>query len=137
MIDWVSLATFAGGGTASEIVRATVRGSRAWRRRHYPNEFEARREQLELAEQELRIARDTNKMLAATLEVYRTELATLGERVDALDHKLQVSDDEQERLKVLLRHAVSVLRDFLAIAREHNLPAPEMSADLAAEIERG
>ncbi|QIS06747.1 hypothetical protein F5X71_34545 [Nocardia brasiliensis] len=127
-----------------EAARRTASMLTARRRRDHPTDTEAQHDRLELAEHDLRVselqlemARDVNKMLVATLETYRRELADLMARVDILETKLRASDAEQDRLKKLLRHAVSVLRDFLEVAADHNIPAPEMSDDLKAEIERG
>ncbi len=143
-VDWVSIATFAGGGVGVQAVRVAGHALNARRRRLYPTEVEARRDtievvdqNLEIAKAELEMARDVNAMAMETLKAYQGELSTINARVTVMEGKLIASESEQQRLKTLLRHAVSVLRDLLEVAAEHNIPAPVIPDDLKAEIERG
>jgi hypothetical protein len=133
-----------GGGAGLEMIRFTGRRLAARRRRLYPTEAEIRHDNIEVVEQnrtiaqaELEMARQVNGMAMETLRGYQGELANFGARVTAMEIKLAASETEQTRLKGLLRQAVSVLRDFMDIAAEHDIPAPEIPEDLKAEIEKG
>lgn len=83
-------------------------------------------------------AADSYIVDAATklLAPYREEVAGLRAEVEALKAEMQSDRHEQARVTGLLQQSIAVIKDFLDIARTHRWAAPEMSAELLAEIER-
>lgn len=70
------------------------------------------------------------------LEPYRKEVNELRVELAGLKTEMEIDRREQARVVGLLQQAVTVIRDFLTVAREHNWAAPKMSHELLAEIDK-
>lgn len=66
---------------------------------------------------------------AKLIAPYVTEVTQL--RQEVADLKTEMTNSRS-----LLQQAITVIRDFLAIAREHSWPTPHMSKELLAEIDK-
>ncbi|MDG3013537.1 hypothetical protein [Speluncibacter jeojiensis] len=80
---------------------------------------------------------------ASAVQLLTDAVTSLGARVSTLEGDLQqtreelaTSQQEQTRVTGLFHQAVSVIRDAFDILRANNIPAPKISDDLEAEIER-
>ncbi|MFI5781128.1 hypothetical protein [Nocardia sp. NPDC051570] len=72
----------------------------------------------------------------ALLGPYRQEVVELRHKVDAIQLEREADRHEQSRISALLHHAIEVIRDCIDVMHQHDIPAPTMSAELLAEIER-
>lgn len=118
-MNWGSVAdhvvTFAGGTVGGEMAR--------W----------ARGRKSEKAQSDVNHATAYNQ-LAQSVATLSGSLNELRTRFDATEEELSKYRQAQSRLETLFRHAIEVIRDFMDIAREHDIPAPAMSDELLDEI---
>lgn len=63
-------------------------------------------------------------------------IAPYVQEVTALRQEVADLKTEMHNSRSLLQQAITVIRDFLAIAREHSWPTPHMSNELLAEIDK-
>ncbi|MBO0878934.1 MAG: hypothetical protein J2P17_00810 [Mycobacterium sp.] len=125
MANWAEIATpiatFVSGGAGIELFRF-------WRAR----ERSAAENQRDVA------AADSAIVSAAVqlLDPYRKEVADLREDIASVRNELEKDRLEHTRVTGLLQQAIAVIRDFLNVAREHAWPAPDMSPELLAEIDK-
>lgn len=124
-MNWANILTpvltFAGGAGGAEFIRS-------WRSRDR-QDSENRRDD----------AIADNSVVAAAvalLEPYRTEVAKLSKDVEALKGEMQADRREQSRVTGLLQQAIAVIRDCIDVLNERNIPAPQMTDELLAEIGR-
>ncbi|MFD6357954.1 hypothetical protein [Nocardia tengchongensis] len=75
-----------------------------------------------------------NNQLSDTVAKLSETVGKLHDRIDAAEGELSKYRIAQSRLENLFRHAIEVIRDFMDIARDHDIPAPEMSDELLDEI---
>ncbi|MFE3229351.1 hypothetical protein [Nocardia sp. NPDC059228] len=75
-----------------------------------------------------------SNQLSETVAKLSETVGKLHLRLDATEEELSKYRIAQSRLENLFRHAIEVIRDFMDIARDHDIPAPEMSDELLDEI---
>ncbi|MFI6168859.1 hypothetical protein ACIBCN_18910 [Nocardia sp. NPDC051052] len=134
MNDWFQqIAVFLGGSGTAEVIR-WIGGRR--RARAETDRAAAEADAVEVAS----AARVTAMALSLLAPYAREQERLLGEvgqlrrQVDEFEVKLSASLAEQDRITNLFRQAVQALRDFFTLAVLHDLPTPQMSAELEAEI---
>ncbi|GAB3211370.1 hypothetical protein [Nocardia tengchongensis] len=79
------------------------------------------------------LAQTVSNLTTSSTEL-SASLSDVHKRLDAAEEELGRRQQAQSRLENLFRHAIEVIRDFMDIARDHDIPAPEMSDELLDEI---
>ena len=137
---WPVAAAFLGGTGATESIR--------WLRGRRGDNATAAASEASATLTEVDAASKINAMALGLLEPYTRELARLSGRVDTVEaelketrHDLTVTREElaesrieQGRIAGLFSQAITALRDFLDIAISRDIPTPNMSPELRAEI---
>ncbi|WP_306358712.1 MULTISPECIES: hypothetical protein [unclassified Nocardia] len=138
MSDWIATlaaAVLSGGGIAGLLQWWTGRRRQSAEAEHI--EAQADATDMETAERVTTLALNLLGPYEREQQRLAHEVAALRAEVAAVKRELDASLREQHRLNSLFRQAVQALQEFFAIAREHNIPTPDMSAELEAEITAG
>ncbi|MEC3955797.1 hypothetical protein VMT65_22380 [Nocardia sp. CDC153] len=116
----LSAATFLGGTGASAFF--------AWLRARL-------RAPAENLRTEVSVAKDVNDIALATLARVSEELRIVTHRLDAVESAQEASIRELDRVTVLFREALVVLRGVIEAARAGRVPALHLSPELMDEVQ--
>lgn len=116
----LSAATFLGGTGASAFF--------AWLRTRI-------RAPAENLRNEVAVAKDVNDIALATLARVSQELRAVTHRLDAVEVAQEASIRELDRVTVLFREALVVLRGVIEAARASRVPELHLSPELMAEVQ--